>query len=278
MNKSNRFGPLAVTLGACLGASSTALGQINLFDTGPPRPVHFDATNMGNFDPDGDGMLNTTFLGFSAGNLSATQPQRWAAMPFTLPVGSWTIMSIDVDGFIPAGAVATQMGIRIWSRTGQAAPVAADLLQLQTIPMPVAMDDLELDADGNGNPADGDDTFLRQLDVADFVLGGGDYYLTIYGADPGPVPPAQNFAWITNADNGINFKDGAGVPFFYRSSAFPAPGFLVTQLAATNLMQQAGLDPNDIYTQSFTIYGKIPAPPALALLGLGALMGRRRRR
>jgi hypothetical protein len=250
---------------ALAGLSSSALGGMSLFDTGPPRTVLFDAANGGNY--------TETFLGWSSGNLSATFPQRWTAQAFHLGAtpdgGDWRINQINVDGFLPAGTIATHITVIVWSRTGQNAPVDGDQLYSVQVALPPALDDPEVE---------GVDNFLREIPV-NVNLPEGDYYLTIYGSNPdNPSGTPQNFAWLTNADNGINLIDPDSLsPFMWRSAAFPVPGFAVYQLPPTTLMQTEGLDPNDLYNAAFAIFG-VPAPATLPLLALAGLIGRRRRR
>lgn len=241
---------------ASLLATSTALGGVPLFDTGPPRQML------------SSGAL--TFLGYSSGWLSATQPERWMAQPFTLPAGLWEIDQIDVDYFVPAGFEFFELTFTIWSRDGQNAPVDGDQLVSETVFAPPGLDDPEVD---------GVEDWLHEIFPTPFFLAGGDYYLTIYGNN-GPGFPA-NAAWLGNPENGINLLDGVGNPFAWRSSAFPVPGFAVYNPATlTQDPALLALDPAnalDIFNTSFTIY-TVPTPAVLALLGLGGLVAHRRRR
>ncbi len=257
--KERRAGLGLLTASAVLGLAvgSEALGDMILFDTGPPRPVLFDATNQGNFAE--------TFLGLSSGYLSGTSPQRWLAQAFTLPKGQWKLKMIEVNYFIPAGGEFANLHYVIWSRNGQAAPVDGDQLVDATVAAPPGLDDPDID---------GVEDWLKQIPV-NIDLAGGDYYLTIYGDDG--LGNVANAAWLTNADNGINLLDGGGSPFAWRSQTFPFPGFVAFTIGPNTLQQTPGNDPNDVYNTAFTIYA-VPGPGALPLLAVAALIGRRRRR
>jgi hypothetical protein len=235
-----------------------------LFDTGPPRQVLFDATNQGNYAQ--------TYLGFSAGDLSPTQPQRWMAQPFSLPAGNWAIDQIDLDFFSPAGFEFNSIELIVWERDAplNLPPVDGEQVATQSI--------LLSDAPGIDDPEIPEaETYLHQVPV-DMALSGGDYYLTAYGKDIVDNHTA-NLAWLTNAENGINLIDPDGNAFAWRSSTFPAPGFQFYQLPGTTLMQLPGLDPDDLYNTAFTIYGtSVPEPAMLGLFVIGVLTASRRRR
>ncbi len=215
-----------------------------LWDTGPPRQVIFNG--------------NLTYLGFSAGNLSDTLPERRAAVPFTVPalppglgVSEWHITEIQVDYFIPTGF--EQLHYIVWQRTGQDAPQqGVDEVVEAFIPAPPGFNDPEVP---------GAEDWLHFIPV-DFNLAPGDYYLTIYGHNTDGSN--SNAAWLTNADDGLSLKDGNGIPFMWRAATFP-PGFAVYQLTPAVLSQQEGLDPNDVYNLSFTVRGEpVGGLPCLA--------------
>lgn len=171
-----------------------------------------------------------TNLGWNSGNLSPTMTERWAAQPFTLPPGSWHVTQLAPEIFVPA-ADPTDIAWKIWRRNGQLAPTPSD---------EVASGMVTYAGDPNA-----------PLPVS-LIIPGGDYYLTVYGV-------GNSIAWFTNAPNGINFLDGAGVAFMWRSAMYPTPGFAVYQLPPATLSPAPGGDPNDLYNAGFQVRGD-PAP------------------
>lgn len=225
---------------SCAALSTAAQGAI-IWDTGGPNQVIFNG--------------NTTYLGYTSGNAGAGNEQRWAAVPFSVPAAGATITQIDVDFFIPAGQEPTDVTFIVWNRTGLAAPTAP--VTTFTRPIGVPLDDPRIPAVDN---------YLNQFTGLSMLLAGGDYYLTVYG-EGGAI------AWLT----GANLQDESlEQGFMWRSATFPAPGFVVYNPAI--VQPTPGQDPDDRWNPSFTIHGEVvPAPATLALLGLGALMARRRR-
>jgi hypothetical protein len=170
-----------------------------------------------------------TNLGWTSGNAAATQPQRWAAQPFTLPAGNWRITTITPQYFVPAG-LPTDIGFKIWSRVGQIAPAVADEKATGSNPYTAASAPLAVDV----------------------TLPGGDYYLSIYAI--GPV--GNTIGWFTNAPNGIHFIDPINnVPFMWRGTTYPPPSWVMYELPATTLAPYNGSDPNKLYCASFKIDG-----------------------
>ncbi len=256
------FPALAVDLAPALptvpgGTPAPVVGDV-LWDTGPPRLVLFD--------PAGGGNHVETFLGFSSGNIGAGFEDRRAAMPFVLPDPGggqfYRITQIDLDYFT-ADTFPTDLNFRVYARNGEGMPTSADIVIDMTVPAPVGMDDPEVD---------GADDFLHQI-FPEFDLDPGEYYLSIYSA----APAGSNIAWFTNADNGIPFVDEEGA-WMWRQATEGA-GFEFYQLSQDVFMQVPGLDPHDIYSQSFSLYGQlIPEPATLALLAMGAVVALKRRR
>ncbi len=198
---------LAVTV-----MSVTATAEQVLYDTGFSVAVLFNGT--------------ATNLGWTSGNNRAGgQPQRWTAQPFTLPAGNWLITQINAEYFIPttSGPV-TDIGIRIWNRTGEAAPTDADEVFSGVVP----------------NPGGEGDNIWSEFSLGNGVaLAGGDYYLSVYGID---AAGADAFiGWFTGAPDGINFIDGGnGNPYMWRSSTYPTPGFEFYQLGSRRAGRQRG--------------------------------------
>jgi len=191
---------------------------------------------------------NPSNLGWTSGNAGATQPQRWTAQPFAFAAGNYTVNEIEAEYFVP-GADPTDIGWVIWNRTGENAPTQADEVASGMVPY-------------GGTPG-------AAFAIPDVNLTGGEYYLTVYGV-------GSTVGWFTGAPDGINFVDATGSPWMYRSSEYPTPGMQVYQLPLSVLAANLG-DPLDIYNAAFRLRG-VPAPSALALLGLGGLVATRRRR
>ncbi len=191
---------------------------------------------------------NPSSLGWTSGNAGPTQPQRWTAQPFAFAAGNYTVNEIEAEYFVP-GADPTDIGWVIWNRTGENAPTQADEVASGMVPY-------------GGTPG-------AAFAIPDVNLTGGEYYLTVYGV-------GSTIGWFTGAPNGINFVDPTGAPWMYRSSEYPTPGMQVYQLPLSVLAANLG-DPLDIYNAAFRLRG-VPAPSALALLGLGGLVATRRRR
>ncbi len=220
-----------------------------LFDTGVPRQVIFQG--------------GETFLGWTSGNPSAAQPERWTAQPFTLPAGDWDITQLDLYYFVPTGNVVDDINWIVWSRDGQNRPEDGDMLLEGSFP--------ELGCGPAGCPGSED---AAEIPV-NFSLSGGDYYMTFFGSNA--TGAFTSIGWSTNADDGINFINGDGEAFMWRAEAFPSPGFGEYNLTPDILDQTPGLDPNDLYNAAFAIHG-VPEPAALALLAFGASLALRRRR
>ncbi|NNF42778.1 MAG: hypothetical protein HKO59_08080 [Phycisphaerales bacterium] len=227
---------VGVAAGAFAFCASTASGDV-LYDTGAHQGVLFNGA--------------PTNLGWTSGDTGA-MPQRWTAQPFTLPDGLWNLDTIFAEFFVPAG-LPTDIAWRIWNRTGSDAPGEADEVASGSVVYSgVPEDPLAVDVD----------------------LGGGDYYLTVYGI-------GNTIAWFTNAPDGINFLDADGNPWMWRSESYPDPGFQFYQLSTDvlDVDPAVGSDPADLYNAAFRLEGTlIPGPGVLALLAIAGGLTRRRRR
>ena len=233
--------PILLTTVAALAVSVSARAQDVIYDTGPNATVLFNGA--------------VSNLGWTSGFASEAQPQRWTAQPFSV-TGPVKIEQIYANFFVP-GDTPTDLNFIIWSRTGSDAPVDADMV-----------------ASGGG---------AHSMDPLDPIntnvsLGAGDYYLTIYSSG-GPNGDAT-IGWFTNAPNPIFFLDEGGLPWMWRSSMYPDPGFEFYQLSLDTLDALEGESRDNLYSAEFRLEGVIiPAPGVLALLGLAGLAaGRRRRR
>ena len=213
-----------------------------IFYTGAQQPVVQVSTG------------NLIYGGLSSGYITGSLAQRWAAMPFTVPVPeagaagggtNWEVQTIAGNGFCPGGTCAPLLNYIIWSRTGQAKPVDGNQVVTGSVPTPSP------DNDPNGEFA-GNDRFRI---VTNFELAPGDYYMTLY-ADAGAPNVVANWAWFANAQQGIPLEDAQG-PFLWRSELFPAPGFLRSVITAW--AQQPKLPANTIYTCAFGVYGVVPS-------------------
>jgi hypothetical protein len=207
-----------------------------IFNTGGMNSVIFNGT--------------LTNLGYSSGDLAGA-PQRWMAVPFNVPAApaagdnnAWAATAIVGKGFIPAGTTTTLLRYTVWNRTNFDEPLDGDQVSSGEVPMPTPFDEAE---DTAANAA-------HQINLAEpLTLCPGDYYLTIYGADPTPDGEAfSNWAWFTGAQNGIFMTDGSG-PFGRRSVTFPEPG--LEKYTTPAVVVPAGLDPNSGYSCAFRVVG-----------------------
>lgn len=208
-----------------------------IFNTGGSKAVIFNGT--------------LTNLGYSSGDIGATFLQRWMAVPFNVPEApaagdnnAWAATAIVGKGFIPTGTTTTLLRYIVWNRTDFDQPVDGDQVSSGEVPMPTPFDELEDDA---ANAA-------HQINLAEpLTLCPGDYYLTIYGADPTPDGTAfSNWAWFTGAQNGIFMTDKSGA-FGRRSAFFPDPGLVKYTTPA--VVVPAGLDPDSGYSCAFRVVG-----------------------
>lgn len=247
---------------ACIASAAAlcAASQVNaqiIWDSGAPHPVIFNGT--------------LTNLGFSSGNLSATQPQRWAVMPFSIPAGGRTIHNVDADYFCPAGFEVSDIGYKIFNREGLNVPNQPDYSIVNQGFLgphdPAGLDDPRID---------GVDNFLHRFTGLSITLPAGDYWFSIFGdgIGQGNTTGFSNAAWFTGADLVPTALERNGM---WRSSTYPSPGFVEGANAA--IQPNGTQDPNDCYNCSYTLYGEIiPAPGAVTLLALGLGFASRRRR
>lgn len=223
-----------------------------------------------------------TNLGFSSGNIAATAPQRWLAQPFSLAHGQ-RIQSVSMFGFVPAAFGFSDVRVVFWTRTGTAAPVAANLVSDSTVPIADYLtfpDDVytvfapdpnfvvEIDCDPSSEDPNLFPAYRWVFNLpAPVSLAAGDYYLTVYGGTPIPGESGfSNLAWFANAPgittaypalpqyDDITFIDNNGVadagqveaepyPYAWRSASFPAPGFGFYQVATATYSQDPINDP-----------------------------------
>lgn len=192
-------------------------------------------------------------LGLSSGALSAAQPRRWLAQPFTVPANadSYDVTQIIAKGFTPVGVTNETLNWIIWSADAAfaVAPTAANQIASGNVPFPTPFDDALDDAATASHPI-----------VIDppVNLTPGNYYLTVFGgraddfANGGAA--VSNFAWFIYSPGGIQQLTGTGAAFSWRSANFPTPGFVIYQGLGAFAVQ-AGDDPKDIYSNAFTILG-----------------------
>lgn len=210
---------------------SFVLGLVSmtaLIAVAPAQQVLFDTGIAGLCINNSTG--GQTFLGWTSGNAGVTQPQRWSAQPFTLPAGNWNITSIDPAWFLVTGQIPTDVGYKIWSRSGQVAPTLATELYSGSVPW--------LGIAGEPMPVN-------------LTLPGGDYYLTIHGI-------GGYFGWYTNAQGpqAIVFTDPllpAPSTFMWRSSTYPAPGF--AQYTTAAFSPDPGTITANFYCAEFILLG-----------------------
>ncbi len=260
----------------CIGKvlATPACDFLTVFDTGPHQSVMFNP---------GTG-LTPGPLGFSSGNLdNGATAQRRTAQAFSLPAlpagQAWKIDQVGIEGFEPGGFNNEFIHFEIHARTAlNVAPTPASLN--------TAFLDVPVDTNcGPGNPCNLDpDTTRLFLVNLDTVLPPGNYWLTVWASnDDVPFVPS-NFAWYTNAPDGINNSCGAGmgagcagnpgcpgpagVPAAtWRACTYPGPGFLPFKLPTTTLNVDPANDPTpdpaDLLNTAMILRGQavVPAPP-----------------
>jgi hypothetical protein len=202
---------------------------VTLWDTGAPHQVIYNG--------------NPSYLGYSAGNLPG-MPQRWAAVPFSIPSGGANITGIDADWFVSPGYEAETVNYIIWQRTGLTPPLPGDERAIGVLgPYQPGLDD--------PRTPDPDD-WLHIYDGLAIALPDGDYYFTLYaaGIGPGNTTGFSDSPWLTGGD--LQDED-LEQPFMWRSSSFPTPGFEPYDNPA--IQPAPGQDPDDRWNPSFTFYG-----------------------
>jgi hypothetical protein len=203
-----------------------------------------------------------TYLGYSSGNLSAGNEQRWAAIPFTVGGPGWEINQVDIDYFLAAGQTPTDIHYIIWNRTGLTAPTTMATSGILGAHF-VGVDDPRV--------PEAED-WLHSFTGLNIALTPGDYYFTAHG---GP-DPGQAMAWLTGGD----LQDEAlEQDHMWRSQTFPAPGFVVYN--PPNVLPGANMaDGQDRWNPSFTMFGEVVPEPGtiLAIAGGLALLALRRRK
>lgn len=194
-------------------------------------------------------------LGLSSGALSAAQPRRWLARPFTIQIAdddnAAQLEEIIGKAFIPAGVTVDSLTYIIWNRAeGNPAPVPADQIVAATVPLPTPFDD-PIDNAANAS-------WPIVVDPP-LVLCPGQYYLTIYGANANDFaaggPSASNWAWFIYSNGGDRLLDGNGQAFSWRSGNFPAPGFVFYNALNGVYATQVADDPQALYTNAFKLNG-----------------------
>ncbi len=247
----------------CLGRvlAATACGFETLFDTGPHESV------LSNGLP--------AHLGWSSGNLdNGANAHRRAAQPFWLPhsADEWEIEQIGVEGFVPVGAVTDFVNIEIWTRSALDAPPVpgTSVAQLFNVPFSAAQ-----------NIDETTERLVLLLPPGDLTLAPGDYWLTVFGSNGQAPFVASNFAWFSNAPDGINnvctaampppppgssgcqpSPGGApsGTPAMLRASTYPVPGFGAYTLPPSALdvdpVDDPTPDPADLYNAAILIRGR----------------------
>ncbi len=250
-------------LAFCLGRAlaPTACGFETLFDTGPHESV------LSNGLP--------AHLGWSSGNLdNGANPQRRAAQPFSLPhsADEWEIEQIGVEGFVPRGVITEFVNIEIWTRSALDAPPGpgSSVAQFFNVPFSAAQSIDETT-----------ERLILLIGPGDLTLAPGDYWLTVFGSNAQAPFVASNFAWFSNAPDGINNfctpampppppgssgcapdPGGAppGTPAMLRASAYPVPGFGAYTLPPGTLDVDPVNDPtpdaNDLYNAAILIRGR----------------------
>ncbi len=198
---------------------------VDQFDTGLPRTVTFNGTP-------------NNLVGFSSGNLQPGQPtlpQRRTAQAFSIAGGTREITQLWLQGFQPLTATNTTLTMEVHTRTAlTTAPTPASLIASRAIAYPVSFNEPTI------NLADPNTRHLFNV-TPTFNLNPGNYWLTVYSGNTQPGVVESQFAWFTNAENGINNAcpllpascapattctgQPGGTQAMWRSCTYPVPGF-----------------------------------------------------
>ena len=216
--------------------------KLPVWDTGAPHTVIYNSQEV--------------YLGFISGSYSAQLPQRWSAIPFSIPAGGAVISQVDADWFVVEGYQGAEIRYIIWRRTGLNRPVDGDQVAQGVLgAYSVGVDDPRIP---------GGEDWLHRYSGLNIFLPEGDYYLTIYseGVGAGNTTGFNALAWLTGAD-----LQPAEVEqdFMWRSRSFPNPGF--EAYAPTTIRPKAGQDPKDRWNCAFVLYGKLAVIRGQVTLG-----------
>jgi hypothetical protein len=213
-----------------------------VWDTGAPHTVLSSGSEV--------------YLGYISGNYSASLPQRWSAIPFSIPAGGARISQVDADWFVVEGYQGANVRYIIWRRNGLNRPVDGDQVAQGVLgPYTAGMDDPRIP---------GGEDWLHRYSNLDIFLPEGDYYLTIYseGVGAGNTTGFSALAWLTGADLQPSEVEQ---DFMWRSAQFPNPGFVA--YAPTSIQPKAGQDPKDRWNCAFVLYGKLAVIRGTLTLG-----------
>ncbi|MBC7834570.1 MAG: fibronectin type III domain-containing protein [Phycisphaerales bacterium] len=189
-----------------------------------------------------------TNLGLSSGNIAATLPQRWYAMPMRVADGNptTTVTVTDHELFYPAADRPATLEYILWARAGDPATNPPTTIVLQGS-LGAASDPL----------AD----VVRNEGLSIGPIANGDYYWTMYGAGLGIGNSTgfSNAAWFCGADGQAeDLERDAG----WRSATFPTPGFLTYAPANLACPTDGSMpDCEDRWNTSFTLWRQLPPPP-----------------
>lgn len=221
-------------------------GKKLVFDTDHPKPLYFN----------GDFVL----LGLTSGRFeTSNSPERWCAVPFTIPTGGALIDEMDVYWFANSTLTCAEIKYIIWQRFGQSAPGA---IVYQGTLGPSYLDVDPEYGDGRVDPFWAYSLPMlhtyRNLNIS---LPGGTYYLTVYGSgqlDPFNPTPNQGIAWVTGAAGERLSENKA---FLWRSTSYPVGGFQPWAPASVQPWEFMG-DPREVWNPAFRMRGTTSAGPA----------------
>jgi hypothetical protein len=264
-------------LSFCIGVplAEPACDFYTMFDTGPHEPVLFNGSGSN--------------LGWSSGNLDPPQPpgcdgQRRCVQAFTMPplpaaalATEWTIEQLGIEGFDPGGVTNEFINYEIFTRTSlEVPPVPADsVLTIEEVPF-----------DSSANVDAATTEVILLLGRGDLTLPPGDYWLTFWASNSTPDSVPADFAWFTNAPDGINVActvnfpppadpcvpptfegclpsdpDGqpAGYRAMFRARMYPVPGFgaytLTPEVLDVNPDSDPTPDPADLHNAAMRFRG-----------------------
>ncbi len=262
------------------GPLDVSLGQHNLYFNSDPIANFYFAVSVENPAPLqlfwDNGPTHTviyngteTWLGYYSGRIiSPDYPQRWAAMPFRITEPGAVITELQAFWWIEVGLEADHVNYIIWHRTGLARPESFDEVFAQGTLGPFVVGGRDYRAKPYG------DWLPFHIYQVNIPIPIGDYYLTLY-AEGGSGTNGNCLTW----ESGCNYvPEDLEQEFFWRSPAFPIPGF--EQYAPDAIQPGPEMtDPDDRWNLAFMFRGTIEACPGdvdgdgdTDLADLGALL------
>ena len=232
-----------------------------IFDTGVQKYVVSNGSNVN--------------LGLSNGSVSATQPQRWYCLPFTVPAApagnsAWKVTQFEIAAFVSGAVTADTFNWKVFNRNAtNGQPLPADLVASGSVAPPTAYDF----ADDSAGTARYPMNINPQIDMVP-----GNYWFVWYPSVAGDFgsggTTAINYPWFIYATNGVQLVDATGA-YGRRASTYPTGGFVLYRGLTGVYTVQTGDSPNALYTTILKVLGEgtgTVVPPCPADLNLDGVV------